>query len=45
MPPQAMQALASTMRSQPIVLYGPQNGACYRLEFLDGKLVSIDFSR
>ena len=26
-------------------VYGPQNGAYYRLKFLDGKLVSIDFSR
>lgn len=26
-------------------VYGPQNGAYYRLKFLDGKLVSIEFSR
>lgn len=26
-------------------VYGPQNGAYYRLKFLDGTLVSIKFSR
>lgn len=26
-------------------VYGPQNGAYYQLKFLDGKLVSISFSR